>query len=132
MKQSTTQTMMTKAEFMRYLETTPKFKANNFEYVKIKELIEALNDDLLEKVAFNISFDKSQRLQRDYLTLKTLTQIIKDEMFAVALKRAENGKIITKDGFDYPSRLDEKEKITTYLYRLSVKSLPEWAWGIKR
>lgn len=115
---------MTKAEFNRFLSEFSKKQFTDFELQKTSELINLINENLLEKIAFSIATDSDKKLQRGYLNLKSLMEIVREVIIENAEFKAKNTGLANSP---FGSRYEDERWLFKWFLHENLKNLPQWA-----
>lgn len=117
--------MERKAEITKYIfKEHPRTNFPQIEKENAAELLDKLNDELLEKLFFNISLDTQKKLDKAYLNLKTLLEFIKEVIIENAVFNARNSRLTNSP---FGSRYEDEQWLFRYFLAQSIKPLPKWA-----
>ena len=116
---------MTYEAFFEFLQTHNKARLTEHEREKIAELAGALDDDLRQKIADDITFDWSSILARQPLTLKSLLQFLRVELLQIVNEKAKKTKLTgaPRDWIPY----EQNRYLIAYYWKQEMQKLPEWA-----
>lgn len=116
---------MTKNKFKEFLDGHSRLKMTEFEWLRVKELLNALENELLERLAFSISLDRDKKLRLTPLNLSVFMDFVRDELVLKVEDLARKTELMNapKEMTNY-----EKNRYLVALYwKKEMAKLPEWA-----
>lgn len=122
---------MTQRDFKNLLFSHPKANfdllKSEWQIQKVCELIDIFKEEELEQLAFNISLDENNILEKQTLSVKTFCLFVKDFIETNAYYWALRSDFKEKNDL---TNYEKTRLIKVFYIKKSLKKIPQWAQNI--